>query len=445
MKPITIAVGKKKDLRERTEALCQSLDLEFLHFNTHFELSGHLSAVSKARFVIQSIPDGFVDANTASIIKSIKRATPSANLIAVPEKRIKLDMAAFIKKSGAELVLADDEFRSTTKIDFIISQTLNTDLIPIKASELVQGTEIPFTVLHLLTLNQRVIPVLTENQFLSAERFKKMLEIGEFYISGKDVNAFARYVDKNQDHSSLGHEIRCRAKYMNLVYTFKQLVVILTDESEAGSFQQGKELHDQLRAQAADLINHLSGLKDVWSVVNNAAFADKTAVDRAPAIAAAAGLLSLQCGIGNAEDVLIAALVGDIGLLDLSPKAALSYRLNKLDFEGENKQIFENHPILSLNRCLSRRLPISDQLKQIISMTHERVDQKGFPLRPVAAKIPMEAMCIQFCQIVDTAMKIELGKARFNLSEVRRSVVAREKMDGKIFTPEFLNKIEKSL
>lgn len=442
MKPITIVVGKKKDIKDRTETLCQSLDLDFKHFDSSNELASHPSLVSQARFVIQSIPDGFVDNATAINIRSIKKMAPKANLIAVPEKRIKSEIAAFIKKSGAELVLVDDEFRSTTKIDFIVSQTLNTDLIPIKATELVPGTTIPFTALHLLTLNKRVIPVIGKGQILSPARFQKMLEIGEFYIRGQDIETFARYVDQNQDHSTMGHEIRCRAKYMSLVYTFKQLVVTLTDESEAGSFQQGRELHDQLREQASDLINHLSGLKDVWSTVNNAAFSDKTAVDRAPAIAASSGLLALQCGIGNAEDVLIAALVGDIGLLDLSPKAALSYRLNSYDFEDENKKIFENHPILSLNKCLSRRLPISDHLKQIISMTHERLDQKGFPLRPHPSKIPLESMCIQFCQIVDTAMKVELGKARFNLVEVRRSLLARERNNPQIFSPEFLGRIE---
>lgn len=445
MKPITIAVGKKKDLKDRTEALCQSLDLDFMHFDSSNELASQPSLVSQARFVIQSIPDGFVDNATAINIRSVKKMAPKANLIAVPERRIKSEMAAFIKKSGAELVLVDDEFRSTTKIDFIVSQTLNTDLIPIKATELVPGTIIPFTALHLLTLNRRVIPVIGKNQILSPERFQKMLEIGEFYIRGQDVEAFSRYVDQNQDHSTMGHEIRCRAKYMNLVYIFKQLVVTLTDESEAGSFQQGRELHDQLRSQASDLINHLSGLKDVWSTVNNAAFADKTAVDRAPAIAASSGLMALQCGIGNAEDVLIAALVGDIGLLDLSPKAALSYRLNNYDFEDENKKIFENHPILSLNKCLSRRLPISDHLKQIISMTHERLDQKGFPARPHPSRIPLESMSIQFCQIVDTAMKVELGKARFNFVEVRRSVYTREKNNPRIFSPEFLERIERIL
>lgn len=445
IKPLTIAIGKNRSLRDRTEALCRSLDLDFLFFDHPQDLIRDEAAARDARFVIQSIPEGYVDANTALLIQATRRVAQHANLIAIPEKRIKFDAASFIKKSGAELVLLDDEFRSTTKIDFIISQTLNSDLIPVKASELVPGTIIPFPVLHLLTLNRKMITIIPRGQRLDDFKHERMLDIGEFYIRGTDILEFATYVDAHQTKILHGNEVRCRAKYISLVYTFKQLVVLLTDESEATSFAQGKFLLDNLRGMAADLLNHLSNFKNSWSVVDNAGFGDKTAVDRAPAIAAAAGLLSLQCQIGNPEDVLVGALIGEIGLLDLSPKAAVNYRLGSLDFDDENRQILENHPFLSLNKCLSRRLPISEPMKQIILNSHERVDQKGYPSRPAPDKIPLESMCIQFCQIVDTAMKIEYGKARFNLQSVQSRVLEREWKDARIFSTEFLLRLRENL
>jgi response regulator RpfG family c-di-GMP phosphodiesterase len=97
---------------------------------------------------------------------------------------------------------------------------------------------------------------------------------------------------------------------------------------------------------------------------------------------------------------------------------------------------------VSLNQTLSRKLQISDQMKNIILATHERIDEKGFPNKLKAAKIPFESMLIQISEMVDRETIIKMGKERKNIKIVRTEVYQKEEKKTDIFPLTFLLKIK---
>jgi len=179
-------------------------------------------------------------------------------------------------------------------------------------------------------------------------------------------------------------------------------------------------------------------------VVNNSSLGEFGSVERSPTIAAYAGLMSLLASIGEPVDVMVAALLSDVGMLELHPKITKKLRqsqdINLLN-EDERQQ-YHNHPVVSLNRCLSRKLQMKEAIKEMILCTHERADGKGFPEARSMAKIPVEAMLIQFSEIIDRAAMVKMGQSRVPVQDVRHQVLNHEMEAANIFSLGFLHKLK---
>ncbi|MNL27082.1 hypothetical protein D3C87_1486490 [compost metagenome] len=90
---------------------------------------------------------------------------------------------------------------------------------------------------------------------------------------------------------------------------------------------------------------------------------------------------------------------------------------------------FEKHPIYSLNQILSKRIPLDDRTKDIILMSHERLDQKGFPNRPGAVKIKEESMIARLAAELDQALTLKMGEERIQFKEVFQNFIAKKIAD----------------
>lgn len=443
--PHLLLIGQRGDFLSRAKKLCSDFGIgDFVV--ARVEDLQKLSLPSDPRTVLLDTRDIWNQTEIASRVQVTKFSFPQTSIIVIAEHRIKADAAAFIKKSGAEAVLLENEFIETTKLDFIVSQYVFGNMIPVKITELLADTQVTFTLHHMLPLNRKIIPFIFAGQTIEPAKMRKLEEIGEFYIKNTDLDLFQKYVEDNQDTSAAGIKARCRAKYLHLVITYKKLVLNLSDESEAASFQQGRELYEKLLRLSSELITYLGTAGEAWDIVDIAGFNDLTAVDRAPAIAAYAGLFSLLSEIGRPEEVMVAALIADIGLLDLPPAALRVWKTGCFDdFKPEDQRIYRHHPTISLNKCLSRRLPIPDHIKAIILNTHERWDQKGFPNRPQNIRIPSEAMIIHFAELLDLGVKLEYGKERRNRQVVRTEILEREIRNLDRFPIDLMSKISAAI
>jgi hypothetical protein len=206
-------------------------------------------------------------------------------------------------------------------------------------------------------------------------------------------------------------------------------------------------IYDKCEKLSSELMMTLGAVGDGWDVVNNSAIGEFGSVERAPATAAYAGLLSLQCGIGDQTPIMTAALICDLSIMDLHPRVTKKIRKGAIisDLHPEDQEIYKQHPTASLNKALSRKLQIPDHVKNIILCTHEQMDQKGFPNRLRTDKIPAEALVIQICEMMDKRSLIRMGEVRPDINVVKQQLLDENLAAPERFGMLFLEKIKSCL
>ncbi|MEZ0391368.1 MAG: HD-GYP domain-containing protein [Pseudobdellovibrionaceae bacterium] len=377
-------------------------------------------------------------------VQAIRQIFKDSFICVVVNKKIPPELASFVKKSGAHLLLLENEFHETSRLEFIASQIIRASYVPVKLTEFPKDCVLDFTLFHLMPLNQKLIPVLPKGTPLAEGRMKKLEGIGEVFVKREEVDRYRHYVEGHPDMSGTGLKSRCRAQYLSFCNSHTQLIFLLLDQSESGSYKEGKWLYDRCEILAKDLITTLSAVGEAWDIVNNSSIGEFGSVERAPTIAAYSGLLSLLTTLGEPVEVMTAALLSDVGMLELHPRITKKLRQtgNFEELSPEDLEAYKKHPVLSVNRCLERKLQLPDGVKEFILNTHERADGKGFPAGRTLDKIPQEAMLIQFSELIDRGAMIRMGHPRTSVQQVRDSLMESEFKSGKIFSLAFMQKLK---
>lgn len=439
-----VAVGNDPRLKKRMGDIARLYE-----FNTaYFDEPVDLAAASKSRLSPQAKVTVFAiskkrDVNTImGEIQIVRQVQRKGFLVIIISKKLPPDESAKLKSNGADLVFIENEAYYSSKLEYTISQKVKSLYVPIKPHELILGTEPNFKIFHVMPLNQKFLTVNYPGQKITPGKYQKMLEAGELYIGRLDLELFRSYVTKNYTKDKEGDLARCRGQFLALALSFTDLVLLILDESEARSFEAGKTLFDRCLMLTKSLLDHLDTSLHPWDIINHTSIGDFGAVVRSPCVAAYAGLMSRRCGIGDPLEVMIAALMSDIGMLELSPETTEKVQtLGEENLPSDYQAEYRLHPIKSLNACLSRRLPLPENVKNYIVATHERTDGTGYPSRLRAEKIPKEAQLIQFCELIDGATVIEMGKMRKPWTDSAGEVYRREKLQKNRFDPDLLDQL----
>lgn len=439
------AIAKESPVRQRLADIAQ----EFAYQQQSFASVDEYAEALADNQVVMVIFSAVSIANQQEIsghVQVIKQISPQSYIIVLVDKKISPDAVEFIKKSGANLILLENNFLETSQLEYLCSQIIRGSLIPIKATELKAETTIDFHVMVMMPLNQKILPAATRGSVLSEKKIAKLQETKELYVQRDDLQKFQAYTEARQDGSAKGLSTRCRIQYLNLCRAHAHLITLLIDQSEAASFSQGKQLLDDCSALASDLLTSLASVEDPWSVVNNSSLGESGSAERSTSVAAMAGLLGLQLEGVKENDVVLAALLCDFGMLDLPPLTLKKIRKNGIgSLAGEDLQAYRQHPITSVNRCLARKLPLPEGVKSIMMATHENANGQGFPKQLPMNKIPLESQVIHFSEIVDEASLVKMGVERKPIQEIQAKIIQEEMTQAAAFDLVFLQNIKKAL
>lgn len=422
----------------------QNLKCDPLFFATEDEALEAASHLGQAPLFFVPVLDLKKESDMSARVQGLKYAAPEAWIIVIGDKKMSPEGAAFLKKSGAQVVISEEHFLNTIEPEFIGSLRIHGQWLPIKGSELKAGAELTFDLFAFMPLNKKFVLFAGQGSVLDAAKIERAIKVGEVYFHREDFEKFQTYIKTHQDLSAKGLAARCRQQFMSVASLFKELTLNLADISESASFHAGKALLDRCYQLADDFVMTLASVGDPWAIINNTDFDDLTPLDRAPAIGALASIISLNLNLGNPTQVFLAAMVADMGLLDLPPLAINCFREQSLDcLSGESLERYQKHPLLTVNRLANRKMPVDEKLKAIILHTHECTNGRGFPNQVVGEKIPIESQLIHFAQIVDSELKVTEGKARLTLEEGMNKVLEELKL-GSVISIDLINKIKKS-
>lgn len=417
-------ISKNIEFKTRTETLSTSFQFTMEHFSSIDDFAERAAEFREIHCLILECSDLAKANDVIGRAQVAKQLAPQSYIIVVINSKLLVEDTRQLKLSGASLVMLESEYIHTSKLEFVTSQVIRSSFIPIKPLDLISGTTLPFSLFHLLPVNQRFLKVLNPGTLLDDAFFKKYESSGDLYFKRKNLPAWSQYCERQRSNNSEGLLRQARMRFLLLNQSFLDLTLLISDQSAAASFALGKDLFTNCLSFAESLLQALVAIPEPWSLINNSAIGDFGSAERAPAIASYSGLLSQRVQIGEAREVLISALLADLGYLELSPSTTQKIRLNRLDqFNPEEKQEYEKHPIYSLNQCLSRKLPLSESVKNMILQSHERVDRKGFPHRPTPEKLNQEAFLLQLSWELDSLSQIRMGEARPNIGLVKKQVL----------------------
>ena len=423
----------------------QSFALQGHYFADENEAADNEKVFSDCEFVVIDGSSLAIEKSTAAV-QTLKFVAPDAKLVVVLGAKATPANTEFIKKSGANSVIFEDEFYEKSKIEYFCAQAIKPSYLPVKTTDLAAGVVLECPLYHLMPLAKKFVLAVPAGTAISEAKFQKLLELGEVYIHKSGADAFGKYAMSLDVKSAAALPRRCRGLFLNLNVTFSELVLHISDQSTNSSFADGKKLYDRIELLASDLLTTLSAVGEAWHIINNAGFGGFGQIDRGPAIAAYSGLLSFISGVGDPKTVMIASLLADIGLLDVLPKATAKIRLGQMaEMNAEERASYENHPVYSVNQCLSKKVALPDLIKSTILYSHERIDQKGFPNRPLPEKILDEAFILQICEMIDLNTQVRIGESRKDINEIRKQIFDQEFASANRMTIEFLSRIKTSL
>ena len=438
-----LVVGDDQEVLRRAETICTEFSYAYANVPNLDVLMDNEKDYHEATFVLISV-ENIEDGNElAGYVQVVRQVAPESYIVISIGAKLDPKVSVFIKKSGVDLVLIASEVKQTSKLEFIASQKIKASYMPVKITELIEDSVIDCPLFHLLPLNQKFIPVIRPGDPITADRLGKLKEIGEVYVRREDVEKYQEYAVKYDNKSKHSMARKCRAQFLSLLKSYVDLILLVSDQSERASYPQGAALYAKCEQLSRELLTTLGAVGEAWEIINNSAIGEFGSVERSPAIAAYAGLLSLECQIGDPTAVMTAALIADIGMMDLRPEITKKIRqgggLSSLT-EDEQRD-YKAHPITSLHQALSRRLQIPEKTKNMILCSHERMDMKGFPNCPVGDKIPYEAMLIQICEMIDRSSLIRMGEKRPDIRDVKKQIYLEESRTGSVFSAQMLGKV----
>lgn len=430
-------VSDEAEVVRRITNISKDFGFTFLHWPSLDEFLEKSKASYK--LVLSSLTTFQTAESVAELAQGVRHVVQDQPVVlcCVP-KSVDKEAAQFVKKSGANIILIRDEVTTTCKLEFVALQTIHSSFLPVKSSDLLSGTALSFELYHLLPQRGKFIKFAVRDQALTDTKLAKLDEVGEIYIHREDAAAFNAFVASRNDKSAAGLARRCRAQYLALHASFSSLILLLTDQSEGGSFAEGQRLLKVCQDMCDALLGLLGERGQAWEVVNNSAIGELGSVERGPAIAAYAGLMGLQMGLANLNQIMLAALLADLGLVLLSPEIGKLVREGRLeDLNDEQLAQYRNYPNMSLDLALNRKLALDEKFRALMIATNERADTKGFPKGLNPDKIPTGAQLVQFCRDLDRRTLLRMGKARPRRELVLQAMFDEDAAANKRYTREF--------
>lgn len=423
------------DLIARCENLCKDYGFSLKKWD---KLDTYLEDKGSYRFIFASLKDFNKKESAAELAQAIRYVSHDGFITCTVSGALAKESAQFAKKSGADLILLREEVSNTSKLEFAVLQVIKTNFLPIKVSDLLPNVEIPLNIYHLMPQRRKFMPFLREGELMSESKFAKCKEVGELYIKRIDAGHFSKFVASHPDKSAAGLARRCRAEYLALYSSFASLAFLLTDQSEQASFKQGKELLEKCQQLCGALLGTLGEFGDAWDVINNSSIGELGSAERSPAVAAFAGLFGLLAEIDDIDQMMLAALLADVGLILLPPTILTKLREGQqASFTAEEKAAYENYPNLSLEVLLNRKIGLEEKLRLILISTHERNDATGFPKKPNGNKIPIAAQMIQFSRDFDRRTMLVMGRPRPDREKVKQEMFNEDGQSFLKYTSDF--------
>lgn len=439
-----LCLSPNAEVLQRCQLLAKESDYSFLSFPSALEALPLKDKFEFIQFILLDLSHIHEKENLPHSVNLLRKTFKESFICTVLDPQIADADAKAVKSAGANLVMKQTGVVRTSRLEYVSSQVIRASFVPVKLADFPRDCVLEFTLFHLMTLNQKLVAILPKGSPLTENRIKKLEDVTEVFIRRDEIDLYRNYVETHPDSSEKGLKSRCRARFLSFANAHTQLMFWLMDEAEKSSYKEAKWLLGRCEFAAKDLLPSVSSTAESWEIINASSIGEFGSLERAPTVAAYAGLLSLLATWGEPLESMIGALLADFGILELPPAitAKMKYLSNPVQLADADYEEYKKHPAASVELFEALNFRLSDRTKEIILATHERADGQGFPKGILEEQIPPEAMAIQFSEKIDRTAMIRIGQPRIPVKDVRRELWENELSEGLRFSKAFLEKIK---
>lgn len=370
--------------------------------------------------VLMSCSSKGISEPPGEVAQMCRQQYPEATLILVIPKPLSKADSDYIRKLGVHYLLQEHEI-STSKPFFAINQILQSNYIPVKTTDLIPDHPFPFDLYHLMPQRKKFLTLLRSGDRLAPDRLERMKNHPEYYIHRAQADAFKKFVDATTDRSAKGLAKRCRANFVALKTEFTKLVLEISNESEKSSIVEGQELLAKCKSLCEDLLMNLVEFPKAWEIINNSSVGEFGSIERAPAVAAYCGLFGLQADQKKISEMMLIALITDIGLLTCSSSLAVAIKKDQ-ELTPAQSQELKKVPARSLEMVLNRKLAFDEKSRSILMGVYEKADGTGYPAGVNDAKLVLESEVIRLAKDFDKGTLLKMGRAAADHFTILKSI-----------------------
>lgn len=359
--------------------------------------------------------DQLRDITPAEIAQGFRIAFPEIPIFFISKDRTRFSRTELLKNGFHDALIEPFDETLLDKIFSDISgiarESLQPDrFAPIRLVDVQPDTVLDFHIWIYLPLNKKHVRILQSGQKMPAERLERIKnhDISSVFIIREELPKFYKYTANRLHELSKGglpgeNETQVKERLQGSI---RNLFTSIFDEAASSNISAGKALMIQCQEIVGTYIK--DNMKNEWYLkVRNAISDSNNQYSHSLAVSTLVALFSIGTGIGKADELAIAGILHDIGMIEI-PQAVQNKSAAERTFEEH--QIYSTHPQASVNFIKTKKLLVSEDCLRAILEHHERFDGKGFPKKKYEKQISPSAQILSLADEFDYLTRIEPGK-----------------------------------
>lgn len=277
--------------------------------------------------------------------------------------------------------------------------------------DLEKDVKVEFDVFIHLPINAKYVKIVKAGHDIREDQIKKIKTFGvkSLFVDENDFERFCEYAASKIKELLTSEEEPLFIKKQKLETAARHMFVDLLSPAEA-SFDDGKEKLASTHKIVENFIG--SEIKDIQSkVLDILAEGGMSIYSHSLRVSSIAALFSLALSRGKPEELAIAGLFHDIGLVKV-PERLWFQEFSHMS--EEDRALLAQHPAISIAILTDKKMVLIPTIQEAILQHHERPDGKGYPRSLSGHKVSESAQILALADRLEELTSERHGSDRLS-------------------------------
>jgi putative nucleotidyltransferase with HDIG domain len=282
---------------------------------------------------------------------------------------------------------------------------------PVRVIDLKPNTVLDFDTNIHLPANNKTLRYSNAGEVLSEEKAAKLekYNITSVYVSIEQMPEFYKYSAERLKDLNSGNPMGITERRDRMQKAVRSLITgMVTNAAKEGTIEEGRALLADCQNIVSSYIMDSPDGK-IYQRVLALAGDMSDAYSHCTNVSTYAALFAMGLSTGNPEELAMAGLLHDIGMVDVPEDVQAKDERKRTE---EEQATYEKHVEATIALIKNRKLLLSENVLKIILQHHERFDGRGYPKGLPGSRIAVEAQILGIADRFDYMTSVRAGRKR---------------------------------